>query len=378
MEFLFWFCLCSLLVVYAVYPGLMALLARVPDVTPGEGTVPTVTVAIAAYNEAEVIADKLRSCLNQDYPGRLEVVLVSDGSSDATVERARGIRDARIEIVDLQENVGKASALNAALARANGDVVVLTDARQPLDTEAVAYLVSHFHDASVGAVSGDLRYDRELESGLQRALHRYWDYEKRIRLGEARLHSCVGATGALYAIRRSLWEDLPAGLLLDDVYTPMRIVLDGYRVRFDPRAWAVDVASEQDDDEYHRRVRTLTGNYQLLFELPALLNPLRNPIWLQYGLHKLGRLVSPLLLLGLLVGAAFSDGSVYELAFVLQAGFWVAALLMMASRSTMRFARPLALPYAFAMAQGAAVQAFVHCLRREWRVWKKSVKGVGR
>lgn len=378
MEILFWSSFCGLLAVYALYPGLMALLARAPETLSETGSLPTVTVVVAAYNEGAVIGRKLRSCLEQDYPGHLGVVLVSDGSTDATVERAREFGNGRLEIVQLRENRGKAAALNAGMARASGEIVVLTDARQPLHADAVRHLVSHFQDSSVGAVSGDLRYDRELESGLQRALHRYWDYEKRIRLGEARIHSCVGATGALYAIRRSLWTDLPQGLLLDDVYTPMRIVLGGYRVEFEPRAWASDVASAQDDDEYHRRVRTLTGNYQLLFELPGLLSPLRNPIWLQYAMHKLGRLASPLLLAGLFLGAAFADGRVYEVAFVLQAGFWVAVLIMMVSRSSVRFAPPLALPYAFAMAQGAAVQAFVHFLRREWRVWNKSVKGAGR
>lgn len=379
MDYLFWFCLCGLMAVYALYPGFMALVGRPPESPPETGCPPTVTVAIAAYNEAGVIASKLRSCLEQDYPAdRLDVVLVSDGSTDATAARARELGDDRLRVIQLRKNSGKAAALNAAMEETAGEIVVLTDARQLLEETAIRRLVAHFRDPAIGAVSGDLRYDREQESGLQRALHRYWDYEKRIRLGEARVHSCVGATGALYAIRRSLWTDLPEDLLLDDVYTPMRIVLEGYRVLFEPRAWASDVASVQDDDEYRRRVRTLTGNYQLLFVLPGLLSPVRNPVWLQYAMHKLGRLISPLLLAGLLAGAALSEGPVYEMAFGVQAGFWIAILIMMVSRSQVRFARSLVLPYAFAMAQGAAVQAFVHCLRREWRVWKKSARGVGR
>lgn len=379
-EFLFWFSFALLAATYVVYPSLMALIGRLAvgrdsDQRKDEGErgpLPAVTLVVPARNEESVIQAKLESCLGQKYPeDRLDVLLVSDGSTDDTVVIARSFSSARVRIVELGTRVGKAEALNAAMHEVDAPVVVLTDARQVLDRHAVRSLVDRFSNPRVGAVSGDLRYDRSEEDGMRRALHRYWDYEKTIRLGESRLHSCVGATGALYAIRRALWSDLPQDTLLDDVYTPMRIVLAGHRVVFEPRAWAWDQASTGDEQEWSRRVRTLTGNYQLLLSIPALLNPLRNPIWLQFGFHKLGRLLSPVPLAGLLVGAWMSSGPVYSVAFWLQAIFWSFAAITYLTRSRLRFSRPLGLAYAFAVTQGAALVAFTHFIRRDWNVWSR-------
>ncbi len=369
-EALFWISLSLLAIVYAGYPALMSMLARKPPVKDSGAELPSVTVVIAARNEQAVIVPKLRSVIAQAYPADLlDIILVSDGSTDETVARAAEASRTRLQIVELQSSVGKSAAINEAMKLATGSVVVLTDARQPLDRDAVRHLVENFTDPSVGAVSGDLRYDRARESGMQRALHRYWDYEKRIRLGESRIHSVVGVTGALYAMRRELWTTLPAGTLLDDVYTPMSVVLKGHRVVFDPRAWARDEASTGDEHEFRRRVRTLTGNYQLLALIPGLLSPFRNPVWLQFALHKIGRLVSPLLLIGTLVGAGLAAGTGYQAMFYLQLLFWVAIALVSATRTALRFAWPVALPYAFAMTQAAAVMALVHSVRGRWDVW---------
>lgn len=369
-EVVFWLAAGLLAAIYVGYPAAMAILGGSTSRREVAEPTDSVTVVIAAHNEESVIGKKLQSILAQTYPpSLLDVVLVSDGSTDATVARARAACQDRLEVVELEEPSGKAVALNAALAAATGSVVVLTDARQPLDSGAVGRLVVNFEDASIGAVSGDLRYDRSAEVGMQRALHRYWDYEKRIRLGESRIHSIVGATGALYAIRRDLWSDLPSGTLLDDVYTPMRLVLEGHRVVFDPEAWAMDEASSGDEHEYRRRVRTLTGNYQLLALLPGLLSPLKNPIWVQYGLHKLGRLASPVILVAAFIGAGLATGPLYQAAFAAQAVFWSFIVIIALTRASVRFAWPVALPYAFAMTQAAAVLAFVHFTRRNWDVW---------
>lgn len=376
-ELLFWASLAGLVVTYVGYPALMGALGRRPAGPPqpgregSEADLPSATIVIAARDEATVIAPKLESCLAQDYPAdRLDVILVSDGSIDGTPEVAARYGN-RVRVVEIEEPVGKAVALNTAMAEVRSPIVVLTDARQLLDVHATRRLVEWFRDPAVGAVSGDLRYDRADEEGMRRALHSYWDYERRIRLGQSRMHSCVGATGALYAIRGELWRDLPPRTLLDDVFTPMQIVLSGFRVVFEPRAWARDEASASDDKEYWRRVRTLTGNYQLLLALPGVLDPLRNPVWLHFVFHKLGRLVSPLFLAGLLVGALLAEGLVYDIAYWGQIAFWSFAFATYWSRSRLRFSRPLALPYAFAVTQGAAVLAFFHFVRRDWNVWSR-------
>jgi len=367
----FWVGLAALGIVYIAFPAIMALISRQPVDPPAQPACPTATIVIAARNEADAIASKIRSCLAQEYPAeRLDIVLVSDESTDDTGHLAVEAGRSRLTLIELSDHGGKALALNAGVQAATGELVVLTDARQQLDPKAVRRLAAHFEDPGVGAVSGDLRYDRLKEQGMQRALHRYWNYEKRIRMGESKIHSCVGATGALYAIRRRLWRILPPGLILDDVFTPMQIVLRGYQVRFEPSAWATDVASTSDSREYRRRVRTLTGNYQLLFELPSLLNPMANPIWLQFVLHKLGRLVTPVFLAMVLIGSIFASGPVYLAALIAQLGFWGFAAMIAISGAHLRLTRTLSLPYTFAVIQGAALRAFVHCLRRDWNVWE--------
>lgn len=370
-EILFWLSLSALLIIYAGYPALMVVVARGAPAAQDDGDVHrSVTILIAARDEGHVLRKKLESCLDQVYPENLiDILLVSDGSEDNTVQVAKDLRDNRIGVVQLESSVGKAAALNQGMERATGEIVVLTDARQPLSPSAVQTLVAAFRDESVGGVSGDLRYDRDSEAGLQAALHRYWDYEKGIRLGESRVHSCVGATGALYAIRRGFWVPLPPGLILDDVFLPMKIVLGGRRVIFEPRAWAEDVASVSDGREFRRRVRTLTGNYQLLTVLPELLVPFKNPIWVQFLIHKTGRLVSPFLIILLFASSIAASGSVYAAALIGQMLFWVLVALGYAAKSTRRLGPILALPYAFAVTQAAAVVAFAYFLKRDWDVW---------
>ena len=374
-AWLFWVSALLLVGVYVGYPALMAWIGRRGEVwhgREGDTGLPGVTIVIAARDEEAVIGSKLQTCLAQEYPtDALDVVVVSDGSTDRTAAIVRSLENSRVRLIELEAPAGKAVALNRGVAVAAAPIVVLTDARQALDPGAVRALVLRLSEPRVGAVSGDLVYDRADEAGLKRALHRYWDYEKLIRLGESRLHSCVGATGALYAIRRELWRDLPPDTLLDDVYTPMRIVLGGHRVVFEPAAMAADEASTGDDREYWRRVRTLTGNYQLLLSLPGILSPTRNPIFLQFLFHKLGRLASPVLLAGALAGALLAEGVFYEIAFWSQLGFWLAALAAWISGARLRFARPVALPYAFAVTQSAALFAFVNFLRRDWNVWSR-------
>src|SRR5690606_26882581 len=188
---------------------------------------------------------------------------------------------------------GKAAALNAAMRVATGAVVVFADTHQRFDRQTIPRLVAAFADPRVGAVSGSLRLPPDARS----LAARYWAFERWLRRIESRLHSSVGATGAVYAIRRALWRPLPANLILDDVYTPMQIVLGGSRVAFDEDAIAVETRKPSPAQEYGRKVRTLTGVVQLCAWLPAVLVPWRNPIWVQFVSHTLLRRLTRYLLM---------------------------------------------------------------------------------
>jgi len=172
---------------------------------------------------------------------------------------------------------------------------------QRFEKNAIRELVANFADESVGAVPGELVLLDECGREASDSLGAYWRYEKKVRSMESDIHSLPGATGAIYAIQRELFEPLASETILDDVVTPMRIVLKGKRSIFDPAARAYDAASPGAQKEYERKARTLAGNYQLFARMPELLAPWSNPIFVQLISHKLCRLLVPYCLAALLV-----------------------------------------------------------------------------
>jgi cellulose synthase/poly-beta-1,6-N-acetylglucosamine synthase-like glycosyltransferase len=337
MEQLFWLSVGVVAYVYAGYPLMLrawAALASRPVrkcASPGDRRYPSVSVVIAARNEAARLPRRLRNLLEQNYPGPLEIIVASDGSTDHPEIAVAPYRSVRL--IELPA-AGKAVALNQGVAAARGEIVVFADARQQFSPDAIRALVENFDDPEVGCVTGELRLDCEIERdgsepGIGEGVGLYWRYEKWLRRVESEIWSTLGATGAIYALRRSLWQPLPAGTLLDDVLAPMRVVLAGRRTVFEPRARAFDRAAPTASVEQRRKVRTLAGNYQILGLEPRLLLPFRNPVWLQYASHKIARLLVPWALLGvLLTSAALSfSGWIYLVALILQLGFYALAAI---------------------------------------------------
>jgi cellulose synthase/poly-beta-1,6-N-acetylglucosamine synthase-like glycosyltransferase len=302
MDAAFWWLASLALIVYAYvgYPVLVWLRARLrPRPIQRKPIRPTVSVIIAAWNEAETIGDKLEDLARQTYPlERTEIIVACDGSTDGTPERARragAVRfGERLRLVELAQHRGKAAALDAAVAAARGEVLVFTDARQPLSPNAIEALVENFADPEVGAVGGELVLSGDAPAGA------YWRYEAFVRRCESLAGSTIGVSGALYAMRRELWRDLPEETILDDLLAPMRVRLQGRRVVLEPLALAFDRAAAP-AREFHRKVRTLSGNFQLLALEPRLLSPIANPSWFGLVSHKLLRLLVPWALVTLLV-----------------------------------------------------------------------------
>ena len=236
-----WLSYVFVLYTYVIYPLLVAWAARRHPRPVARGSVqepkPMVSVILAAHNEAGVIARRIENLLAQDYPGPLEVIAASDGSTDGTADVLGQIaaREPRVRAVILEQNGGKAAALNAAVAAARGQVLIFADARQLFTPDAVSRLVENFADPTVGSASGELLLEA-IEGGVAAQVGLYWEYEKWIRQSESAAGSMLGASGAIYAIRRELWRDLPKGTILDDFLVPMRIVLAGRRAIFDGRA----------------------------------------------------------------------------------------------------------------------------------------------
>jgi cellulose synthase/poly-beta-1,6-N-acetylglucosamine synthase-like glycosyltransferase len=315
-----------------------------------------VSIIIAARNEANRLASRIENLLQLDYPAsRRQIIVVSDGSTDDTLATLAPFASS-IDIVAVPAG-GKALALNAGVARARHDLLVFADARQVFARDALIELTAPFHSQRVGVVTGELLLDgespgrrvasrraqpgagvardrrrgpdrrRTLTSTIADGVGLYWRYEKSIRRSESAVGSMLGATGAIYAMRRAFWKPLPAGTILDDVLAPMRAVLAGQRIVFTERARAFDRVAEDARAEASRKIRTLAGNFQILWLEPRLLIPWRNPVWVQYVSHKIGRLLAPYALLALLVSSAAlaASGALYTAALGAQCLFYLLA-----------------------------------------------------
>jgi len=326
--------------------------------------VPSISFVVAVRNEETRIEAKVHHLLSLDYPAHLrEIVVVSDGSTDGTpavLERLQ--QRGEIRAFHYPEHRGKAHALNLALGVVSSEIVVFNDARQRLESKALPLLLENFADSEVGCASGELHFETEHRPGLQSTL--YWRFERWLRAAESRLGACMGATGAFYAIRRNLFRPLPPGLILDDVFIPLQIALQGFRVVHDPRAILWDTEAKSEGREFRRKVRTLTGNYQIMRELPRLLVP--GKIGFQFFSHKSSRLVAPLFLILCLISAAFLP-SYFHFLFWAQCGFYAVAAMGWILPKIFR--GPLAIPYAFTVLNAAALVALWNFLRGNQKVW---------
>ena len=358
----FWLAFAAMGYVCVGYPVLARLRAAINPRSRRRALIePRVSVIIAAHNEAERIDGRLRNLLSLDYPAdRIEIIVGSDGSTDDTVARARPFQSAGVNIRAFRSRRGKPAMLNALVPLASGEIIVFADARQRFDPLAIRALVSNFADPAVGAVSGELimTAGNETERSGQGAAM-YWNYEKLIRSTESRGGSTVGATGAIYAIRRSLFEPLPEDTILDDVLIPIRIARQGYRVVFEPGAKAFDVAPPSASAELARKARTIGGTFQLFARERWLLNPRSNPLWFETVSHKALRLALPVLLATLLVtNLTLADRWPYQVTLGGQAMFYAAAALGFGHRQSRRHRWMLTLPYTTCLLSWATVVGF--------------------
>jgi poly-beta-1,6-N-acetyl-D-glucosamine synthase len=368
MRLLFWLCFSVVAYAYLGYVVWLWLevrlrrrsIVRMP-------IVPSVSIIIAARNEEANLPAKLENLRLLEYPAdRVQIVIVSDGSTDQTASILRE-NASRIVPVILPQSNGKASALNAAVRQATGEILIFQDARQIVEPNAIAELVSCFADPTVGAVSGELLLESSVGGSSSEGLGIYWKIEKIVRKLESATGSVVGVTGAIYAVRRELYTEMPAGTILDDVFVPMHVARMGKRVVFQPSAIARDRLFSEKGKEFSRKVRTLTGNYQLLRLAPWLLTS-ENPILFRFISHKLLRLLVPLLLVVMLGASAVAGGPFFRVVLGLQILFYCLAAVGILSPSTKRFS-PVAIANTFVMLNVAAAVAFYNFVAGRNRVW---------
>lgn len=322
MEILFWLGVLAVLYPYFVFPALLALMGRIARrPVPAAAPLPTVTLIVPVSNEESRIARKIANTVALRYPAdRLQVVFVSDGSTDRTVPILRAEAPAAMDIVELPDRRGKASGLNAGLERARHDIVVFTDASIDLRPDALERIVAPFADPRIGCVSGE---DVIPESGGEAW---YGRYELMLRRLESQVHSIVGASGSFYAQRRALCTPFTAGYA-PDFLSVLRTVEQGYRAVSEPSAVGEMTSVKDPRREFERKVRTLLRGITTLLAYAHLLNPFRDPVFAFILVsHKLLRWIAPLFMLITLVTAlALWPSPFYVLALAVQVCTYLAA-----------------------------------------------------
>lgn len=350
---------------YALFPAALWLRAKLwpRPYAAGEWT-PRVSLLICAYNEAGSIGRRLENALALDYPReRLEVIVASDGSTDATVEIVAGFTSRGVRLLRLPRQ-GKIPALNAAVAAASGEVLCFSDANSIWVPGAIRALLRPLADPAVGGVAGDQRYLKG--SGSADGERAYWDLDRRLKRWQSAAGSVTSSTGAIHAVRRELFRQIPAGVT-DDFWISAQVVASGRRLVFAPDAIAWEAAAPSSSGEFQRKVRVITRGLRGVRLMRELLDPVRHGFYsLQLFSHKVLRRLALLPLAAILVATPWlwDDGPLYRAAALAQALFYAAAALgpLLAARGG-RLARLAALPAFFCMANAAAGLAAWNALR---------------
>lgn len=338
LEILFWTGLFIVFYTYIGYGILLYALVRlkecfrkpIPRPLPADEELPPLTLFIAAYNEEDVVDEKMRNCLQLDYPAdKLRILWVTDGSNDHTNERLSRWRHATV--LHQPERQGKTAALNRGMPFVSTPLVVFTDANTCLNREALKEMVHAFADPRVGCVAGEKRIAvQSKDNAASGGEGLYWKYESTLKALDARLYSAVGAAGELFAVRRELFEEMPADTLLDDFILSLRIVMQGHTIAYCANAYATESGSANMREEEKRKVRIAAGGLQSIWRLRPLLNPFRYGIFsFQYVSHRVLRWsVTPVLLflllpLNALLAFTASAPLPYAVIWLLQALFYL-------------------------------------------------------
>jgi poly-beta-1,6-N-acetyl-D-glucosamine synthase len=379
LAYAFWSAACIMLYTYAGYPLWIYLRSRLhPRPTLQAPILPKVSIILAVHNGAALLRQKVDHLLSLDYPrDRMEIVIVSDGSTDGTDDILKEFPDPPVRSIRCSGHCGKAVALNRGMQSATGEILLFIDIRPWIESNALQLLLSNFADPQVGCVAGELVLrDDGHEAGAKVVGGLYWRYEQWVRNCEAKVDSPLGVYGGFYAVRHKLATALPEGTILDDMLQPLSVIRQGYRSVLDVRARVYDIWPKSLRGEFHRKVRTLAGNFQLLQLAPWLLSR-QNRLRFELISHKLLRLLVPILLVMLLISSALlvNRSLIYAGAFAAQIVLYALAVLG-AGRGIpvlMRIAAPAS---AFCMLNAAVVVGFYKFLFTRGPLWKIWTSGA--
>lgn len=324
MLIIFWMAIFLLVYSYFIYPLILKVFVTPKPITLNTPDIlPSVDIIIAAYNEESCIKARIENALSQDYQGQLQILVASDGSQDNTGRIIESFTNENVKAFNFEVNRGKISVLNDLVAKSKADILVFTDANTDFNVNAVSILVDSF-TADVGVVSGELIL--ETEDGNQNLDGLYWRYEQFLKKCESELGSLLGANGAIYALKRELYQTLPTDTIVDDFCIVMNVKKQGYSVLYNDTAIAKEEVAPSLDDEYGRRVRIGIGNYKAFMANFWALSPSEGLLSWCYWSHKVLRWFAPhLMLLVLIANIYLIEKPMYQVIFFAQIIFYAIA-----------------------------------------------------
>lgn len=385
-ELLFWILLGILFYTYLGYGILIAILALLKKVFSEKDEVyntndfdqlPSLTLLVAAYNEEQFIEEKIKNSLDLNYPKeKISYVFVSDGSNDLTPEIIE--KHSSIKHYYQTERQGKIAAVQRVTPFVESEIIVFTDANTTLNQNALLNLVRHFKASNVGAVAGEKRILDEFESSASGAGEGiYWQYESLLKKWDSDFHTVVGAAGELFAIRSKLYETVESDTLVEDFVMTMDIAAKGYKVVYEPDAYAIEGPSDNITEELKRKKRISAGGWQAMFRLKKLLNPFKyGRLSFQYISHRVLRLtIAPfsLPLIFIINLYLYSHSSLYTIIFLIQVLFYSSAgigWLLMQRNFKLKF---LFVPFYFCFMNYSVFAGLISLLKGEQTVvWEKA------
>jgi len=373
-RFAFWLAALLLFYVYAGYPLLLALIGLFVRGPRAEaGYTPRISVLIAAYNEEEAIERKIRQTLALEYPKeKLEVLVLSDCSTDRTDEIVNAFPDSRVRLVRMPERRGKTFAQNIGVKEATGEIIIFSDATAIYHPKALLYLACSYQYSAVGAVSGRYQYfDPGELSPTGLGSMAFWNYENLIKKMQSRISTITGCCGCIYSVRKAAYTELPADII-SDLVQPLQAIRKGYRVVFEDRALAYEETTQSTGEEFSMRVRVVTRAMRGLLSVSDLLKPWKFA-WPAFQLwsHKIMRWMVPLFLIALLAAnSLLLDSSFYRFTLAVQLFFYAAALLNMLLPLHRQW-KPLGIPLFFCTLNAAALVSMLEiCRGRKYVTWQ--------
>ncbi len=341
---------------------------------------PSVTVIVAAYNEEDLIEEKIKNCLDLNYPqNKLQFIFITDGSSDRTPEIVR--KYAEIQLLHEDRRLGKMAAIKRAMPYVSGMVTVFTDANTFLNKDALIHLLKHYQNPRIGAVAGEKKIMVSQSADASSAGEGfYWKYESALKKWDYELYSNVGAAGELFSIRTDLYHPVETDTIIDDHMIAMRIAEKGYIIAYEPNAYAMETASADSGEELKRKIRIAAGGIQSIYRLKKAANPFNNPVLtFQYFSHRVLRwtltpwLMILLFLLNIMIIIRYPESGFYVLTLFLQISFYLAALLGWFLESKKIKLKAAFIPFYFSMMNYAVIAGtFRYFKGAQSAAWEKS------